>query len=284
MPLRDTEPLPEPFDIKLSQELIERLKITQPRSVRIDNEVITTLGKAATGLTNAICIADKTKVAVKPVQEHLEKVSCHAKRLLGELSVAQRAKRSAKFLDALLKPRDAAERIAVEQLRLTFLAMDQKHAGLPPQVSKPSGGTSYLAEVNWDAYNLRRLLKYADQADEFFGLSNDELKKRFAPLIGQTLFNDKTFQFQPDPWRGKRVQPETLQLGIFAEHLIACYRWMGGKTSFHNEGTGSADRQPTPFMEFITVIRDAVPLDQRPHGDRLLNRAIDCLKAERRSA
>jgi hypothetical protein len=273
-----TRRLPDPIKLMITADIVEQLKSSQPEYVRLDDQVIGVLGDQLSAHINELRIIDATVCDVKAVTDQLDKIERQAENIISAHSLAKSAHWLSKLRVTLTPPNDpkteseVARHIALDFVAVKFETVDKMRSS---QALTNSVSTArMLAGLIWTDENLLRLLKYVDQVKAEVSQTNDEVLDTIRIAVGRLLIDGKPLVFQPDPIRETRLSPKGEALAGFAKQMVLVYRWMGGKTKVHKDGTAIGAEPPTDFMMFLTAMTASIPDQFRPmRRDSLHSRA-----------
>jgi len=273
---------PQQITWTIDSEWRSRLRSAQPADVRLTDETFDRLEYEAWAYSARVSIHEYYAEA-RAVEEQVQKIKRRAKRAL-----AGHGPWLAKLNDSLLppsSPKTAGEKarlIAIDHLAVKFLTVERMRSGSPlTSTNLAQHAYECLDRQEWDKSNLERLCKYADQVAIEVVSDNETTRQSVQLAIGTLLIDGRPMEFRPDPLRNARIRPNGEALAAFARQLVLLYRWMGGEAKLHRLGTGEGAEPPTDFMTFLAAIKDAIPKEFRPKGDRLHSRARAFLDQER---
>lgn len=286
MRIRPFFSLPERIEIRLSAEFIVLLRDGIPAKTPDYDQILRCLSGHLSAFVNDIRIQRNT-ADVKAVQAQLDLIRRRAAKILTEATPPRTAKlRQAFGPQPVAKTEaDIALRIALDHLAVKFVAMDARNAGRTCTGRLDPSLQSYFAGFEWTSAELKRLCTYIDLVRVEVARKNHEQTAALAPVIGKLLIDGAPFEFNGDPLWEDYVRPEDAALARFAEQLIEIYAWMGGDAQVRRGGYANDETAPTPFMHFLSTVRDAIPAEFRPTSKFALhNRARELLREDKAGA
>jgi hypothetical protein len=276
---------PVPIELHFEAGWVARLRADQP-ALRLGDAEVERLRNEVWCYVATLYI-DQHKTDTKAVQEQLEKFKRRAEKILEATSIAQSAAWTEKLSAALrppLRPQTGTERarvIAVDRMAHKFFSVGRMRSGMP--LASPRGDSAHqvLERQDWTDANLQRLCRFLDQATKEVARDNAETRRSVEPAIGKLILNGKPFEFVEDPARERGFDGRGKALAQFAKQMVLHYRCLGGDVRIHRHWEGEGSPAPTPFMNFLSALCDAVPETFRPKGTSLHSRAHAFVKTER---